>query len=80
VSGLGSISQLWLKRFRRLGSLENVIRTRVMLADISTWRKAARAHGEYFAKLKPACTFVEVARFIDPSWKVEIEVDCVVPG
>ncbi|MGA7445196.1 MAG: RidA family protein [Terriglobales bacterium] len=62
------------------GSLADVIRTRVMLTDISTWREAARAHGEYFGKVKPACTFVEVKGFIDPSWKVEIEADCVICG
>jgi enamine deaminase RidA (YjgF/YER057c/UK114 family) len=58
--------------------LESVVRTRVLLLDADTWREAARAHGEFFATLKPACTFVEVSRFIDPAWLVEIEMDCVV--
>ncbi|MFD2191453.1 RidA family protein [Pistricoccus aurantiacus] len=57
--------------------LQDVIRTRVMLTDISRWQEAARAHGECFGDTKPACTFVEVARFIDSEWLVEIEVDCV---
>ncbi len=61
-------------------SLDDVIRTRIMLTDIYTWRDAARAHGEYFAAIKPACTFVEVTRFIDPGWLVEMEADCVVRG
>ena len=61
-------------------SLDDVTRTRVMLTSIDTWRDAARAHGEYFAAIKPACTFVEVARFIDPGWLVEVEADCVVQG
>jgi enamine deaminase RidA (YjgF/YER057c/UK114 family) len=60
------------------GKLEDVIRTRVMLRNISTWREAARAHGEFFAEIRPACTFVEVKGFIDPEWLVEIEADCVV--
>jgi len=60
--------------------LDDVIRTRIMLTDIETWREAARAHGEYLAAIKPACTFVEVARFIDPGWLVEVEADCVVQG
>jgi enamine deaminase RidA (YjgF/YER057c/UK114 family) len=55
----------------------DVIRTRIMLTDIRAWRDAARAHGEVFAGIKPACTFVEVSRFIDPDWLVEIEADCV---
>src|SRR5688572_3027115 len=55
-------------------ALADVVRTRVMLVDIAHWREAARAHGERFATVRPACTFVEVSRFIDPAWLVEIEV------
>jgi enamine deaminase RidA (YjgF/YER057c/UK114 family) len=59
-------------------SLADVIRTRVMLTDISHWRQAARAHAERFAEVRPATTFVEVSRFVDPQWLVEFEVDAVV--
>ena len=58
-------------------SLGAVIRTRVMLTDISRWEEAARAHGEFFSGVKPASTFVQVSRLIDPGWLVEIEADCV---
>jgi enamine deaminase RidA (YjgF/YER057c/UK114 family) len=61
-------------------SLADVVRTRVMLTDISQWRQAARAHGERFAEVRPACTFIEVSRFIDPQWLVEFEVDAIVGG
>lgn len=60
------------------GRLEDVIRTRIMLKDISQWQEAARAHGEVFSSIRPACTFVEVKGFIDPAWLVEMEADCVV--
>jgi enamine deaminase RidA (YjgF/YER057c/UK114 family) len=60
------------------GSLQNVTRTRVMLVDMTTWRQAARAHGEYFGAIRPACTFVQVSGFIDPQWLVEIEADAIV--
>lgn len=59
-------------------TLSDVIRTRVMLVDIARWRDAARAHGERFAQIRPACTFVEVSRFIDPDWLVEFELDAIV--
>jgi enamine deaminase RidA (YjgF/YER057c/UK114 family) len=59
-------------------SLADVVRTRVMLTDIGHWREAARAHGQRFAQTRPACTFIEVSRFIDPDWLVEFEVDAVV--
>ena len=60
-------------------SLDTVIRTRILLTDISRWREAARAHGERFASIRPVTTFVEVSRFIDPEWLVEIELDCMAP-
>lgn len=59
------------------GSMGDVVRTRVMLTDISTWKDAARAHAAAFGTIKPACTFVEVSRFVDPGWLVEIEADAV---
>ncbi|MGW5425538.1 RidA family protein [Streptomyces sp. NPDC003943] len=58
-------------------SLDDVVRTRIMLTDITTWKEAAKAHGERFAGIRPVTTFVEVSRFIDPDWLVEIEVDAV---
>lgn len=58
------------------GRLEEVIRTRIMLTDISRWQEAARAHGEYFGDIRPASTFLEVSRFIDADWMVEMEADC----
>ena len=61
-------------------SLDSVVRTRVMLTDIARWREAARAHGEVFAGIKPASTFVEVKGLIDPAWLVEIEADCIAPS
>jgi enamine deaminase RidA (YjgF/YER057c/UK114 family) len=59
------------------GKSTDIIRTRIMLTDISRWKEAAKAHGEMFSRIKPACTFVEVSRFIDPEWLVETEIDCV---
>jgi enamine deaminase RidA (YjgF/YER057c/UK114 family) len=60
------------------GTMANIIRTRIMLTEISTWRDAARAHGDVFRDIRPACTFVQISAFIDPTWLVEIEADCVV--
>ncbi len=60
------------------GHLEDVIRTRIMLTDISQWQEAARAHGECFGEIRPASTFVQVSGLIDADWLVEMEADCVV--
>ncbi len=62
------------------GKLEDVIRTRIMLRDVSTWREAAKAHSEFFSEIRPACTFVEVRCFIEADWLVETEADCVIEG
>jgi enamine deaminase RidA (YjgF/YER057c/UK114 family) len=59
-------------------SLENVVRTRVYLTDASFWQEAGRAHGEAFADVRPANTTV-VAQLLDPAWKVELEVEAVLP-
>lgn len=60
------------------GQLENVIRTRIFLKNISDWKKAAKAHGEYFSEIKPASTFIEVKGFIKDDWLIETEADCVI--
>jgi len=58
-------------------TLKHVIRTRVMLTDISRWEEAARAHGEIFGAVRPASTFVEVKGLINKAWLVEIEADAI---
>jgi enamine deaminase RidA (YjgF/YER057c/UK114 family) len=60
------------------GTLQDVVRTRVMLVDITTWKEAAKAHGEIFSNIRPACTFFEVSGFINKEWLVELEADCIV--
>ena len=62
------------------GSLSDVVRTRILLTRIDDWREAARVHGEFFREIRPVNTIVQVARFIDPEWLVETEVDAVVPS
>ena len=70
--------ELSIRAIKKAGGKSNdIIRTRIMLTDISRWKEAAKAHGEIFSEIRPACTFVEVSRFIDEAWLVEIEIDCV---
>lgn len=58
-------------------SLEDVIRTRILLTHIGDWRAVAKVHGEFFGSIRPANTVMEVSRFIEPDWLVEIEADAV---
>ena len=61
------------------GRLEQVIRTRMFVTDISRWEEVAAAHGKVFGEIRPATTLVEVARLIDADAQIEIEADAIVP-
>jgi enamine deaminase RidA (YjgF/YER057c/UK114 family) len=55
--------------------LDDVVRTRIYVTDISRWREVAAAHREVFGEIRPAATMVEVAALIAPELLVEIEAD-----
>ena len=59
-------------------SLSDVIRTRILLTRIEDWERIGLVHGEFFGSIRPANTVMQVTRFIDPEWLVEIEVDAVI--
>jgi enamine deaminase RidA (YjgF/YER057c/UK114 family) len=59
-------------------SLNDVVRTRMLLTRIEDWEQVAKVRGEYFKDIRPVDTVVEVSRFINPEWLVEIEVDAVI--
>lgn len=59
-------------------SLQDVVRTRILLTRIADWEAVASVHGEVFRAIRPVNTIMQVSRFIDPEWLVEIEADTVV--
>jgi enamine deaminase RidA (YjgF/YER057c/UK114 family) len=58
-------------------SLRDVVRTRILLTRIDDWQAVAGVHGEVFRDIRPVNTIMQVSRFIDPDWLVEIEADAV---
>lgn len=58
-------------------TIEDVVRTRIFVTDISQWVAVGKAHGEVFGNIKPATTMVEVSALIDPKMLVEIEASAI---
>ena len=58
-------------------SMGHVVRTRILLTRIEDWEAAAAVHGEFFRDIRPVNTIMQVSRFIDPEWLIEIEADAV---
>ena len=61
-------------------SLDDVVRTRMYVTDISRWEPIARVHGEVFADIRPVTAMVEVKGLVDPDMLVEIEAVAIVDG
>lgn len=54
-----------------------VIRTRMYITDPRDQDEVGRAHQQIFGLDDPVATMVVVAGLLDPSWRVEIEVEAV---
>lgn len=59
-------------------SMEDVVRTRMFVTDISRWEEYGKAHGEFFGKIKPCTSMIEVKGLIDPEYLIEIEATAII--
>lgn len=59
-------------------SLADVVRTRVLLTDISDWKAAIAVRREFFGDARPVETIMAVSGFVNPEWLVELEADAII--
>lgn len=61
-------------------SFKDVVRTRMYLTHADDWEAVGRVHGEFFAEVRPAATIVVVAKLLNPAWRIEMEMEAVIPA
>lgn len=61
------------------GTPDDVVRTRQYVLDAAEGEAIGAVHGEFFADVRPASTMVVVAGLLDPRWRVEVELDAILP-
>ena len=59
-------------------NMNDVVRTRMFVTDITQWEAVGKAHGQFFAAVKPVATMVEVSRLINDDLLIEIEVTAII--
>lgn len=88
VIGKGDVHQqtvFILKKIQQIlqdagSSMEDVVRTRMYVRDISQWKEVAGAHALFFKDIKPATSMVEVSNLIDGELLIEIEATAIITG
>ena len=57
---------------------QDVVRTRLILTDIDDWKNVIDVRKKYCVAAKPVDTIMQITRFVNPEWLVEVEVDAVI--
>jgi enamine deaminase RidA (YjgF/YER057c/UK114 family) len=55
--------------------LEDVVRTRMFVTDMTRWPEVLAVHAEVFGQIRPAATLVEISALIEATAMIEIEAE-----
>lgn len=56
----------------------DVVRTRIILTNINDWKSVIDVRARFCREAKPVDTIMQVTRFVNPEWLVEVEADAVI--
>ncbi|MFL5786557.1 MAG: RidA family protein [Flavisolibacter sp.] len=59
-------------------SMNDIVRTRMFVTDISRFEQYGKAHGAVFTSIKPCTSMIEVKGLVAPEYLIEIEATAIV--